>query len=90
MTTCPGHGCRCARRPAGAAPVAAVAKCVKTNAYNRPDDYTVQVINNCEKKVRAKVVMRLGRDSGCMTIPPGRIRYYTTNGLGTYKSTVYC
>ncbi|MGA5296693.1 hypothetical protein [Streptomyces koyangensis] len=82
-----GSGLALTASPAYAAPAPS---CVKTRVYNTASDYTVQVRNACNRTVRVKIVMRLGRDSKCTTLRKGEYLYHRTTGLQTWKETVTC
>lgn len=71
-------------------PGAAVTMCVKTRTQNKAHGYLVAVTNKCGKKVRVKIVMRLARDSRCFALKKGQTRHRETQGIGTWKKTVFC
>lgn len=82
-----GSGLALTASPAYAAPAPS---CVKTRAYNTASGYTVQVRNTCNRTVRIKVVMRLGRDGKCTTLRKGAYHYHRSDSLATWKETVTC
>ncbi|MFC9428416.1 hypothetical protein [Streptomyces sp. NPDC056987] len=85
-----GTGVVGASGQAYAAPGKAVGRCVKTTAYYQPSFVDVAVKNNCKSTVKAKVIMKYGKDSGCMTIKKGKTRWHHGKNLATYSKTVKC
>ncbi|MEU1276861.1 hypothetical protein [Streptomyces sp. NPDC005805] len=79
---------------AGAATAPAYAasapSCVKTANFNTASEWTVQVRNNCSSTKKIKVIMRLGKDSPCVSLKKGEYYYWRNTGLGTWKSTNSC
>ncbi|MDJ1136189.1 hypothetical protein [Streptomyces iconiensis] len=72
------------------APSAAARMCVKTHAENKAHGYLVRVTNKCGRTVKVKIIMRLAKDSRCFTLKKGQSRYRETQGIGTWKKTVFC
>jgi hypothetical protein len=83
-----------AASPAQAATVEAISTqaalpgCVKTKTGIVSYTKMVKVTNNCRYYVRAKVIIRAGRDSSCKSLSPGRS--FTHRYTGFYQKTVSC
>lgn len=71
-------------------PNAAARMCVKTYVANKAHGYVVRVTNRCGRTVKVKIIMRLAKDSRCFTLKKGQSRYRETQGIGTWKKTVFC
>ncbi|WP_149184979.1 hypothetical protein [Streptomyces sp. TRM49041] len=75
---------------AQAAPGKGVASCVKSRAFYQPSDVQVLVRNTCKGTVKVKVRMKLGKDSPCVAIKPGKKYWHRAGGLAAYNKTVKC
>jgi hypothetical protein len=67
---------------------AALPGCVKTKTGIISYTKMVKVTNKCRYYVRAKVIIRAGRDSSCKSLAPGRS--FTHRYGGYYQKTVSC
>lgn len=77
---------------ASASDAASVAAANAPACIDRDNDNfskSVLVINKCGRTMRVKVIIRLGRDSGCWTMPAGDLRWHNYYA-GYYQKTVTC